>query len=225
MKASLVGSVVASLVVAWGAMGCKVSPAMSLEDSAVAMPDTADVSSAGSLSGVDSEKPLNQLSAAEVDQLCRAIAPAAMEVASDPVQTRGSCMLRIIQTQFYRTLTTLEQCQQAMASCEATAGSMDQLNLPVLMPSLLAAGIACASGTLVIPSTCRATVGEMEGCLTAGRGAFGVANQATCETILSGAASRTVVLALGNAGVLACQGYQSKCPGGLIDMGDGGARD
>jgi hypothetical protein len=184
---------------------------------------TAARAGAGSIaSGVDPTKPVNQLTLPEADQLCQTMAPPALEVANDPEKSRGSCVLRIIQTQFYRALTTVEECEQQIASCDAATAPSAPANLPAAVPSLLAAGMACASGTLDINPTCRANIGEVEGCLSAGLGALGVANRANCTTIMSGAAAREVAQTLGNSGVLACQGYQSKCSEGFT-LGSAGA--
>lgn len=173
-------------------------------------------------SGLDPEMQVNQLTQAEVGQLCRAIAPPALEVATNPDKSRGSCVLTIIQTQFVHTLTTLEQCQQDMARCDAAVAPAGQVNLSAPVPSVLAAGMSCVSATPIVNSTCRATVGELEGCMTAGVGALGIANQVTCDSIMSGAASRQVAQSLGNSGVLTCQGYKSKCPDGFTG-GNGGS--
>ncbi len=176
----------------------------------------------GISSGLDPERAVNQLTQAEVGQLCQAIFPPALEVATDPDKSRGSCVLTIIQTQFVHTLTTLEQCQQEMARCDAAAAPAGQVNLSAPVPSVLAAGMSCVNATPTVYATCRATVGELEGCMTAGVGALGIANQVTCDTIMSGAASRQVAQSLGNSGVLTCQGYKSKCPDGFTS-GRGGS--
>lgn len=175
----------------------------------------ADAGPVGVNSGLDPEKPLNQLTDAETSRLCQAIAPPALEVASDPDKSHGSCVLTIIQTQFTHTLTTLEQCIQAMAECDSASVPAGQASAAAPVPSVLAAGMSCVGSTPTIQGTCRANVGELEGCITTGISALAVANAATCDTIVSGAAARQVAQTLGNLGVLACQGYKSKCPDGF----------
>jgi hypothetical protein len=241
MKTSLIGILVVSSVLGWVAVGCVDDEALLTPATKAATPqaggdggapldeaagaaargETGGSGPASITSGVDPEKPLNGLTSTETEQLCQAIAPPALEVASDPDKFRGTCVLRIIQAQFIDTLTTLEQCQEAMIGCDTTALPDGSAKTDAPLPSVLAAGLACVSATPNINPTCRANVGELEGCITAGLGTLDVANQQTCDTIISGVAARQIAQSLGNSGVLTCQGYQRKCPDGFA-IGSGG---
>jgi hypothetical protein len=177
----------------------------------------------GADSGLDTTRLINQLTQSEADLLCEMLSRPALDVSSDPEKSRGSCILRVVQTAFTHVITTLDQCQQGMDACDTVGATPGQASLSGAVPSLLAAGMACINSAFEINPSCRANVGEVEGCLAAGLGVLATANQFTCSTIMSGDAARQVASILGNSGVLACQGYQSKCPNGMaISSGDAG---
>ena len=231
-----------SLVVGWAAVACADDTAPQASSGAVATGGaTSSVTAIGGSggttvegsagtatvggtdSGLDTTRLINQLTKSEAAQLCEMLAPPALEVSSDPDKSRGSCILRIVQTAFTHVITALDQCQLAMDACDTVVATPGQASLSGAVPSLLAAGMACVNSAFEINPTCRASVGEVEGCLTAGLGVLATANEFTCSTIMSGDAARQVASILGNSGVLACQGYQSKCPNGMaIGSGDAG---
>ncbi len=179
--------------------------------------------SGGADSGLGTTRLINQLTKSEMAELCAILAPSALEVSKDPDKSRGSCVLHIVQTAFTHVTTTLEECQSALDACDTATVSPGQPNISGAVPSLVSAAMACVSSTPDINPTCRSSVAEVEQCFTAGFSTLAAANDFTCTTIMSGDAARQVASILGNSGVLACQGYQSKCPNGIVvSMNDAG---
>lgn len=150
--------------------------------------------------GVDGSKPINMLSAAEKEKVCKASQDFGKSFDTSKMQEFG-CKLAGL---FGAFLTQSDQqaqmvCQQAYTSCQmqpASGGSSNEM---------------CGD----FSNTCMATVAEYEACMTDFKGSFGqlVDSVPSCNTLTRAQIGMATMLLTQLPA--SCQTFNSKCAGGI----------
>jgi hypothetical protein len=165
-----------------------------------------DSGSSGVSSGVDGSKPVNTLDANDGQKLCNAVASyGTSRVTPDSIR-RAVC---VGLTRLQPNPPTVQQCNDFVAQCLMTGNQ-------AMGTSPVTATLTCPPGGL--PTTCTATVGELQTCATAliNQGADSIGSL-TCDLwgLPPADAQKRFMDAVNRPALAECAPIQQKCSGVL----------